>query len=205
MIERLAPVRFTWRGIVSMFFIALFAACVGAGIGAISLEAFDRRPPTVIKQLFDANSITYRDGRIQLFYRVQNFKQCQTYSTRWLWTWVNYNGAQVEIRMPLSGSSSSAKEKGDHSYLLSLPLPEGVWDGDWYLRSYTIYYCGIFGWAFPYYIDSGNIPVKIQGTEMDHMRPNVSPGKRPRSHIVIHGGGNPVAETPEVRSGNPLP
>lgn len=140
-------------------------AGVGAGVIAATMDFLDKRPATIVKAAFDANSVTYRDGRIQLYFWVTKVRDCPTTTTRWLWTWVNYNGQKMRLFMPLGVGFTGPTEVGTEPYLLSLQVPWGVWDGDWYFYARDTTSCGgLLSLLRNQVSEIPSIPIHIQGT-----------------------------------------
>lgn len=180
---------------ISLFLLWLLVGSLGGVVLFVLLTVLDRRPPGQIRQMFDANTITYRDGRLQFYCSVDRTRQCSSDVARWLWTKVKYNGQDVELRMPLDSTPMDPARTGPQTYLLSLPLPDGIWDGQWYYRATSVSTCGVFGWLHPVWSSTGDVPVTIKGTREKPM----DGGKRAvRPHIVVQGGGTALPHSAEV-------
>lgn len=212
-----------WRAFWQLL-LGLFLGSAAGFLIFLFLTVLDLRPPNEVLQTFDANTITYRDGRLQFLYSVKKSEPCRHWTDRWLWTYVTFNGKKLQLRMPLDSTPEQSLELGTTTYLLSLPLPDGVWDGQWYYESSTVSECGLFGWLHPIWINSGDIPVTIKGTSQNAPQPDTSSGgpvrllapvpmPRPpvkqrapverrrsdrRPHIVVTGGGAPLPHSAEI-------
>lgn len=159
---------------------SLITLLIGSGLGYVIASVLDAAQPVVkINTVFDANSITYRDGRIQLYFSVKYLRQCPSETTRWFTTMVNYRGKSTELKMPLGITWGQPGDVGDQTFLLSLEVPYGVWDGTWYYEDRTVYQCGGgLDWFLPAQIqDIGPIPVPVQGTG----------GTPPKGFTVVKG------------------
>lgn len=157
----------------------LIAAGIGAGASAMLLDFLDKRPATIVKALFDANSVTFRDGRIQLYFDVTKVRDCPTTTTRWLWTWVDYNGKEMRLFMPLGVSFAGVTDVGNDRYLLSLNVPKGVWDGTWYYYARDVVQCGgLLSLLRNQVTETQPIPITIRGTSESAPK-GITPAKAP--------------------------
>lgn len=148
----------------------VLAILISGGLSALATffitELLSSRPATIVKAAFDADTITFRDGRIQLYFDIEKKKDCATTTTRWLWTWVTYRGESVRLYMPLGVSLTGITDIGEQSYLLSLQVPAGVWDGDWYYYQRSSVKCGGFLSLLRDEVSEiPSIPVTIKGSK----------------------------------------
>jgi hypothetical protein len=151
---------------ILLVFCVLIAGGAGVGVTFMAIDILSRRPATVINAAFDANTITYRDGRLQLYFDVTKSRDCATTTTRWLWTWVTYRGEKVRLFMPLGVSLTGVTDLGAEHYMLSLEVPNGVWDGTWwYYERSTIKCGGLLSWLRDEVSETPPIPIEIKGTK----------------------------------------
>jgi hypothetical protein len=154
------------RRSVLLILCVLLSGGVGVGVAFLAMDLLSKRPATVINSAFDANTLTYRDGRLQLYFDVSKQRDCATTTTRWLWTWVTYKGEQVRLFMPLGVSLTGITDIGTEHYLLSLAVPAGVWDGTWYYYERSTIRCGGFlSWLRDEVSEIPSIPIEIKGTK----------------------------------------
>jgi len=179
-------------GLVAMLFLG-----VGVGIGVIALDFLDRRPATIVKAAFNADDVTYRDGRMQLYFDVTKLRECPSTTTRWLWTWVDYKGEELRLFMPLGVSFAGVTDVGEDRYLMSIEVPRGVWDGTWYYLARDVTQCGgMLSLLRNQVTETPSIEIKIKGTKAQPpagVTPSKSPPRVrgapiPNRSLILNGG-----------------
>ena len=158
--------RASWlkRGLVLLLCVVVPCG-LAVAITVAAIDVLQKRPATIIKAAFDANTVTFRDGRIQLYFDVEKHSDCATTSTRWLWTWVTYRGEQVRLYMPLGTALTGVTDIGKEHYLLSIEVPSGVWDGAWFYYERSTVRCGgILSLLRDEVSEIPPIPIQIQGS-----------------------------------------
>jgi hypothetical protein len=154
------------KRVILLVFCVLIAGGVGVGVTFMAIDILSKRRATIINAAFDANTLTYRDGRLQLYFDVTRQRDCATTTTRWLWTWVTYKGERVRLFMPLGVSLTGVTDVGAEHYLLSLQVPNGVWDGTWYYYERSTIRCGgLLSWLRDEVSETQPIPIEIKGTK----------------------------------------
>jgi hypothetical protein len=123
----------------------LAGALFGAALGAWVIVRNESLEPLVVKAAYQLNGVVHRDGRLDLVWTIDRVRDCASQSTRWLWTWVEQDGVRMKQFFPLVSSNAVVTGEGlNQRYVLSLPLPPGVWAGDWFYFARTVEYCPIF-------------------------------------------------------------
>lgn len=188
--------------------IATTVVCIVVSIFAVfstifAIRFYDDSAPTIIQMAIDADTITYKDGNIQMYYKIMHIRRCTPSSSRYLWTYVNYQGRKLPLRIPMQNATASDPKIGTDEFLLSMPMPPGVFDGQWYFRSITSFTCGISDFFHTErQTDTGNIPIWIKGVTPDHKPSQTS--TRP-SRVTLHRNGYPDTFKQGGNFGNPLP
>lgn len=154
------------RRAVVIVLCVLISGGIATGATFVAIDILGNRPAAVINSAIDANTVTYRDGRIQLYFDVARNRDCATTTTRWLWTWVTYKGDKMRIFMPLGVSLTGLTDIGNERYLLSLPVPSGVWDGTWFYYERSSISCGgMLSLLRDTVSEIPSIPIEIKGTK----------------------------------------
>jgi hypothetical protein len=194
------PVPSVARRAVLLIIAILIAAGLGSVAALVCIAVFDKSPSQVVKAAFDADTLTYRDGRIQLYFDVDKKRDCPTTSTRWLWTWVTYKGEQVRLFMPLGVSLAGITDIGEQHYILSLEVPRDVWDGKWYYLARSEARCGgLLSLIRHDVTETPSIQITIQGA-----RSGAPKGIIPTPH-PIDNPNIPLWRKAIVLDGKPLP
>lgn len=176
----------------------IVAGGVAAGVTFAVIDLTSKRPAAVIKAAFDADALTYRDGRIQLYFDVARNRDCATTTTRWLWTWVDYKDEKVRMFMPLGVSLTGVTDIGNEHYLLSIDVPKGVWDGEWYYYERSTIRCGgILSLLRDEVSEIPSIPIEIKGSKSD-VPPDVKPSGPPKNTKI------PLWKKAIIMDGKPL-
>lgn len=179
--------------------IALIACAIGAGASVMLLDFLDKRPVKIINAAFDANSITYRDGEIQLYFDVDKVRDCPTQVTRYLWTMVDYNGKQMRHVALLPGGDPT--DIGSEPFLLSLEVPKGVWDGTWYYQERDVSQCGgVLSLLRNQVSKTAPIPIIIKGTSESLPKGITRPKAPPKTKVPV----DPYRRS-LTKDGEPLP
>ncbi len=110
---------------------------------------------------------TLGSGHIDIFVDLDRIRDCPAETSRWLWTWVTYDGRPTKQYYPLSSSSTSLSDPGrDQHLILSFPIPVGVQPGLWHFWSKTVEHCSLFPSLFQGLFrspirESPDVPVSI--------------------------------------------
>ncbi len=143
-------------------------ACVGLLLGSTSGYVPHRAGPTAIAPVIihderEVDASTVRDGHIDIYVDLDRLRDCPAETSRWLWTWVDYNGIRTKQFFPLASSATTMSDPGrDQHLILSLPLPAGVWAGEWYYWAKTVEHCALVPSLFRSPVrETADIPIRI--------------------------------------------
>ena len=158
--------RASWlRRAIVLFVCVVVSGGLAVGVTLAAIDILQKRPATIINSAFDANTVTFCDGRLQLYFDVDKQSDCATTATRWLWTWVTYKGEQVRLFMPLGTALAGVTDIGKEHYLLSLEVPSGVWDGEWFYYERSTVRCGgVLSLLRDEVSEIPSIPIQIRGS-----------------------------------------
>ena len=141
----------------------LVAGLAGLLIGSIFacvLILWNGPPSTVIMREERALEETARsNGHLDLYMNLDRVHDCPSETSRWLWTWVEHDGQQIKQFYPLINTTTTLSELGrSQEFILSIPIPPGVWPGEWHYWSKTVEHCPFSRNSVR---ESGNIPIQI--------------------------------------------
>lgn len=138
-----------------------FAA--GFGLGLSMLIYAGERQPVIVHSAYELDGVSARGGHLDIFFDLDRQRDCPAETSRWLWTWVDHDGVQIKQYFPLTSSATTLTDVGaGQRFILSIPLPSGLWAGTWYYWSKTVEHCSLL----PYFFHSPNretpnIPVQV--------------------------------------------
>ena len=132
-----------------------------AGFGLI-LQAH-RTSPVIIYDAYELDGVVHQGGHIDLLFDIDRTRNCPSQTSRWLWTWVRHDNDLIRQYFPLSNSNAAITDAGGaHKFVLSLPIPPGVWPGKWFYTSKTIERCPIIlGLESLKLLQAPDIPVRV--------------------------------------------
>ncbi len=138
---------------------------LGAAIAATILTVAERSPALKILAQADAGQVAQNDGRILIYARIDRVRSCKAEVTHWLFTLIDHDGERVRAYVPISEDGPvPLRDIGQASYVLSVPLPPGLWPGEWYWLESRAERCGALGWMFPIYSESEPLRIDIERT-----------------------------------------
>lgn len=148
-----------------LFAIAMVSGGLVAGaiIAGIVITLAERRPAIRILHQADAGRVAQNDGRILVYSAINRERSCNTQASHWLFTVVNRDGHEVRTYIPIAEDGPvPVRGLGETSYILSVPLPPGLWPAKWFWLESRTDFCGLFGWLFPIYSESDPLPIDIE-------------------------------------------
>jgi hypothetical protein len=143
------------------------AGLAGLLIGAVSGFGFilwsHRSSPVTLYSAFEVDGVVSRSGHLDLQFNIDRTRDCPSQTSRWLWTWINRNTGRIRQYFPLTNSNTTITSPGDmQRFVLSLPMPPGIWPGDWFYTSKTVEHCSIIpGLESSKILQTPDIPVRV--------------------------------------------
>lgn len=138
---------------------------LGIVFATLILTLAERTPALHILAQDDAGQVAQNDGRVFIYTRVDRTRSCPVETTHWLFTNVKHGEETVRTYIPIAEDGPVPIHKlGLTSYVLSVPLPSGLWPADWYWLESRAETCGPLGWLFPIYSQSEPLPINIERT-----------------------------------------
>ena len=147
----------------------LAAGCAGLFVGSLigcGLILWNNHvTPVVVHETHEIEASTPRNGHLDLYIELDRNRDCPAETSRWLWTWVEHNGERIKQFYPLVNTTTTLSDVGhDQRFILSVPIPQGVWPGQWFYWSKTVEHCSILPSLFTSNVrESSDIPVRISG------------------------------------------
>jgi hypothetical protein len=149
-------------------FAALMVLCgliLGAVVATLALILAEHNPALNILAQADAGQVAQNDGRILIYTRIDRVRSCKIETTHWLFSYVDHDGERVRAYVPIAEDGPvPLRDLGQTSYVLSVPLPPGLWPAEWYWLESRAEQCGLFGWLFPIYSESEPLRINIERT-----------------------------------------
>lgn len=141
----------------------LSGVLLGGLFGCALIVGSHHGPPVVIHEEHELDGKAPLRGHIDLYMDLDRLRDCPSETSRWLWTWVDYNGRRVKQFYPLLNTTTTLSDLGhDQSFILSIPIPPGVWPGQWYYWSKTVEHCSLLPGLFRTPVrESSDIPINI--------------------------------------------
>ncbi len=141
----------------------LVGLLLGSASGYLLILRSSQYAPVIIHEEREVNASTVRDGHIDIYIDLDRLRDCPAETSRWLWTWVDYNGIRTKQFFPLASSATTMSDPGrDQHLILSLPLPAGVWAGEWYYWAKTVEHCALVPSLFRSPVrETADIPIRI--------------------------------------------
>jgi len=122
--------------------VGLVGMTLGSGLGFFLLVWTGQRPPVIVHSAYALNGVAARGGHLDIFFELDRQRDCPTETSRWLWTWVDHDGVKVKQFFPLTNTSTTVTDAGENQeFILSLPLPAGLWEGTWFYWAKTVEHC----------------------------------------------------------------
>lgn len=138
---------------------------LGSVVGFSSILWGNRADSVVFTNVYELDGTATRQGRIDIVLNINRTRVCPAEVSRWLWTWVDNHGIRTRQFFPLPGSSGALSSPGAGQHIIvSLPLPSGIWPGEWYYFSRTVEHCSFFPWLFQARMtESPQVPIQVTG------------------------------------------
>ena len=136
---------------------------IGCTLGCGLIVWSNRGAPVIVHDEHEIDSPVAYNGHIDLYINLDRVRDCPSETSRWLWTWVENNGDRIKLFYPLMSNNTTLTDIGQGQRLiLSIPIPPGVWPGQWYYRAKTVEHCSLLPNFFRSQIqESSNIPIHI--------------------------------------------
>ena len=119
--------------------------------------------PVIVHDEHEIGSFVAINGHVDLYVNLDRTRDCPSETSRWLWTWIDNNGSRIKLYYPLMNSSTTLTDVGqDQKFVVSMPIPAGIWPGQWYYWSKTVEHCSLFAnLLHPQIRESSSIPIYI--------------------------------------------
>ena len=142
---------------------ALTGLFIGSLVGSALILWTNRVIPVVLHEAYEIDGRAPRNGNLQIYVNLDRNRDCPSETSRWLWTWVDYDGERIKQFYPLLNTTTSLSELGrDQRFILTVPIPQGIAPGQWYYWSKTVEHCSFLPSLFrPTILESSDIPVQI--------------------------------------------
>ncbi len=145
----------------------LVGIVLGSGFGFTLLVWAEQRPPVVIHSAYALNEVATRGNHLDILFELDRRRDCPTETSRWLWIWIDHDGTQIKQFFPLTNTTTSVTDAGDdQEFVLSIPLPAGLWEGTWFYWAKTVEHCSFLPALFRSPIrETPDIAVQITGAD----------------------------------------
>ena len=149
-----------WRNNILAGFAGL---ALGSLLGCALILWTNHLAPVIVHEAHEIDGTAPRHGHLDFYIDMDRNRDCPSETTRWLWTWVDHNGEQVKQFYPLLNTTTTLSELGrNQHFILSIPVPPGIWPGQWFYWSKTVEHCSVWPSLFRSTIrESSDIPVRI--------------------------------------------
>ena len=136
---------------------------LGGGVGFALIVWGNRNATVVVREAQEVDRVATRAGHIDLYFDLDRVRDCPSETSRWLWTWVDHDGDLIKQFYPLVNTSTALTAIGrNQRFILTLPIPPGIWPGQWFYWSKTIEHCPFFPNLFQSRVrESTDIPIEI--------------------------------------------
>lgn len=115
------------------------------------------------------------DKRLNIYYKFERRRECQTAQLRWLWQWREVDGHRVQFVVPLDMSMVPISNVGPGQVgelVVSYAMPSGIDPGDWFFVTKTMDFCGLLaGIVGPTFRTSPDVPVHLEFATDKHGDP----------------------------------
>lgn len=153
----------TLRGRVLTLGMIVGSLVLGVFLALVILTLSERAPAMHVLAQSDAGQAAANDGRLLVYMKVNRVRWCKVEATHRLFTMIKHDSDDVPVYVPIvEDGAAPVNHLGVTSYVLSVPLPAGLWPSDWYWLESRIEYCGWLGWLFPIYSESAPLPINIE-------------------------------------------
>ena len=145
----------------------IVAGLAGVMLGSISGYGIilwsNRNAPVIVHDEREVDGGNTGNGYIDIYVELDRLRDCPAQTSRWLWTWDDREGQHLKHFFPLANNATTITDAGrDQRFILSIPIPPGVWPGHWFYRSKTIEHCSLLPGLFRAPVrESADIPIHI--------------------------------------------
>ena len=150
----------TWRHNILAGFAGL---ALGSLLGCALILWANHLAPVVVREVHELDGVAPLKGHLDFYVNLDRNRDCPSETSRWLWTWVDHNGEKIKQFYPLLNTATTLTDFGrDQHFILSIPVPPGIWPGQWFYFSKTVEHCSILPSLFRSAIrESSDVPVRI--------------------------------------------
>lgn len=137
---------------------------IGLVLGAALVVVLDLRAPVQIGDIREVDGVAVRGGRLDLLVRMDRAQDCTNVTTRFLWTWTEVEGQRVRKFVSLGSATMGVLPVmgRDQRFVLSVPLPPDLPEGEWFYRSRAVDTCfSLFQLPVSTARETPDIPVRI--------------------------------------------
>ena len=136
---------------------------LGSIIGCLLIVWSHQGAPVIVHEEHEIDGTALRNGHIDLYVELDRVRDCPSDTSRWLWTWTEKDGQRIKQFYPMVHSTTAPSDLGDaQHFIIRIPVPSGVWAGNWFYFSKTFEHCSLLSGLFRNPTrESGNIPVRI--------------------------------------------
>lgn len=154
----------TLRGRLLTLGMIVGSLAIGIVLALIVLTLAEREPSMHVLAQADAGQAAQNDGRLLVYSKVDRVRWCKIETTHWLFTMIKHGDEDVRLLVPIVEDNGAVpvSHLGVASYVVSVPLPAGLWPAAWFWLEYRVDYCGWVGWLFPIYSESKPLPIDIE-------------------------------------------
>ncbi len=139
---------------------------VSAVVGALcSTLLFDstRTPPVKLIDIRDADAVTFRGGRLEIYVKKEQHYTCDRRVDQGLRRYEVRNGKRELIIVPLQSPPKALVPPGLDHYINSLDIPENIGIGTWGYVLRATWSCPLTPWFLqPSPIETKDVPVVIE-------------------------------------------
>ncbi len=141
----------------------LSGVLLGGLFGCTLILGSNHASPVVMHEEHEVDGRAPRNGHLDLYVDMDRNRDCPSETSRWLWTWVDHEGERLKQFYPLVNTSTTISDLGHNQhFILSIPIPPGVWTGQWYYWSKTVEHCSLLPSLFRSPVrETSDIPVRI--------------------------------------------
>ena len=141
----------------------LVGLVVGGCFGFGLIMWANRNATVVVREAQEVDGVASLSGHIDLFFDIDRVRDCPSETSRWLWTWVEHGGERIKQFYPLVNTATTLTEIGrGQRFILTIPIPPGIWPGQWYYWSKTTEHCPFLPNLLQSRIhESTDIPIEI--------------------------------------------
>ncbi len=136
---------------------------IGCTFGYGVITWGNRSAPVIVHDEHEIGSHAVVNGHIDLYFNLDRTRDCPAETSHWLWTWVANGEDRVKLFYPLTNNATTLTDVGKgQKFILSIPVPRGIWPGQWFYWSKSIEHCSLLQGLFRSAVrESRDIPIRI--------------------------------------------